>query len=180
MTRPPLRTMILGHPLVATLAMLFGLFMLYLCWLGGSGWLIMAVFTAVGMLATLKASERASAYRKWKREWDALAEPGARPRGKSRYVVGMVLASLVILVVIGSGAHAVAMVASWAFGLAAAVGLFTLMRRIGRWFSAAPSRSQAVDPVAIVAKPIMPMPAPRDACDALPDYCQRLISGPGR
>ncbi|MFM9977019.1 MAG: hypothetical protein ACKVOP_03100 [Sphingomonadaceae bacterium] len=73
MNKPPLKTMVLGNPIVGLGIYGLGALTLYACWQNGDAWPL-GLMALVAMSTTARAGEQADAYRNWKRAWDAMGD----------------------------------------------------------------------------------------------------------
>ncbi len=175
MTRPSTRTMFLGHPLVSVPLVLIGLAGLAVCFMGGPSGIFpgLMFFAMLGVVG--KATTQAGAYRRWQREWDAMAGQATPPTNKLKGCTSWLLAALLAV-----GSCALIAVHPALFGalivcavpVLAIVGLVRMARRRRhRSRRAAPEMA-----VKVVAKATVPAPTLAAAYAALPDYGQQVMA----
>lgn len=175
MNRPPLRTMILGHPAVTALALIAGLPCAAAGFAaGGSGWLVSAAsLVIVGAVA--KANEVANAYKRWQREWGAMSEPVARTRR------GSATTALALAICVGGflvacqDAQTRSAIVGCLLILLVPVGLVIALQRLLRGRAARPRRGPSQ--VTVVARPLFPTKSLQAAYAELPEHCQRVLTG---
>ena len=182
MNRPPIKTMLLGHPLIGLPIYGVGAFILYQCWYDPSLWLF-GVGALVAMSTAAKASDQADAYRNWKRAWDAMGD-GPLPSGRggrvARFLVGVaMIAALILFLLSHSDQPAYRLALGWLVvvgggGLVAllVIRLFrSLMRRRRR-----KPANQASNPVSIaVRRPLIASGNLMSAYRALPEHCHLVM-----
>lgn len=179
MNRPSTQTMVLGHPLVSIPVMLAGAGMLYVCWQGGVEGIPVAIIPAATMLAAARAGEQASAYKRWKREWDAMAPPDQRQPSKLPGIIGVILGFMLVLAGIAAAnadARTNAAALGWLILIALPVLAFFGVRASWRRARRRPSRTVPAKPVAVIARTILPVPTLGTAYATLPEHCQRLLA----
>ena len=183
MRRPATRTMLLGHPLVATPLTLGGTAGLFAALYGGANGsgLLPALFCVVVALTAHRASQQADAYKAWKREWDAMT-PQAPPRVRRRpsawtWIIGFIVVGVVGLEWLG-GADGRLM--AWGAGFTlGGIGLAAVIVAAIRWLWRGRRRRPETFAVTVIARSVLPVPSLDGAYRALPDYCQRLLARPG-
>jgi hypothetical protein len=180
MKRPSIRSVILGHPAVGVPVALASVGALYVCWFRGAehgaalGLIPVAMLFAVG-----KASQEMTAYRAWKREWDAMA-PTAPERRTGRFMaaIGLLLGAVVLIGGVASsdvGPIIANHLLGWGLVLAPFLLGMVAVRSLTRRLRHRSRRGVEGQPAAVIAKPILPAPALPAAYAALPAYCQRLL-----
>lgn len=179
MNKPPLGTRILGHPLVGLPILGLGAFVLYQCTQDTSNWpLGLGAMAAIS--ATLRASEKAEAYRTWKLAWDAMSDapPSSGRMGRVfRSLVGFALFGALILFLIG---HSDKPEYSIALGWVLLVGglgvVLALALRL--WCSRRRKpKAVKVQPVTVaIARPIHAVPDMRQCYRKLPEHCLALLN----
>ena len=179
MKPPAIRTQFLGHPLVGGPLILVGLGLLYTCWHIGQGAVIVAPVALILLLSVTRASEQMTAYRAWKREWDAMGEAPTRPKHAAAIIWLSVAVGFVAVAFLGSQPDLLSVehLLGWPLGIAAvllgALLLRGLIRRLGRR-RVRLDRAMPVKVVATALRPPLPLAA---AYAALPAYCRQLMSG---
>jgi len=180
MKRPSIRSVVLGHPLVGVPVALASVGALYVCWFRGEEGGAVLGLIPVGMLcAVSQASQEMTAYRAWKREWDAMAPPApGRKPGRFMAAIGVLLSAAMLIGGVassGDGAAIIHHLLGWGVVLVPfLLGMVTvrlLIRRLRRRYR----RGAHAQPGKVIAKPIIAAPALPAAYAALPAYCQRLL-----
>ena len=178
MNKPPLGTRILGHPLVGLPIFGLGAFVLYQFTQDTSNWpLGLGAMGAIS--ATLRASEKAEAYRTWKLAWDAMSDaplPSGRMGRVFRGLVGIALFGALILFLIGhSDKPEYSIALGWVL-LVGGLGAFaTLIARLWRSRRCKPKATK-VQPVALaISRPIHAVPDLRQCYRKLPEHCHALL-----
>ena len=178
MNRPPIKTMLLGHPLIGLPIYGVGAFVLYQCWYDPSLWLF-GVGALVAMSTAAKASDQADAYRNWKRAWDAMGD-GPLPSGRGNRIIGYLIGTAIIAVTIlylidHSDQPAYRLGLVWMVVVGVAGGLFAVIRSLMRRRRRKPAK-QVILPVSIaVRRPLIANGDLMSAYRALPEHCQRLL-----
>ncbi len=178
MNKPPFGTRILGHPLVGLPIFGFGAFVLYQCTQDTSNWpLGLGAMGAIS--ATLRASEKAEAYRTWKLAWDSMSDAPPRSGRMGRVfrgLVGIALFGALLFFLIG---HSDKPEYSIALGWVILVGGLSVfaMLVIRLWRSRRLKPKAAKAPVVTVAitRPIYAVPDMRQCYRKLPKHCQALL-----
>lgn len=180
MKRPATRTMVMGHPLVATPIQLIGLGMMILFFRVGFDALIPGLIIAWAMGESIRASEEVQAYKRWKAEWDGLADPADLPPFRRVLHLGMGFG--VLLAIFGVMAKTASGNGDLALGWTVIIGFlataFFMLRWIARAFRSRRSRPAKAVPVTVVAKTIMPPVPLADAYAMLPEHCRRILTPP--
>lgn len=179
MNKPPLGTRILGHPLVGLPIFGFGAFILYQCTQDSSNWpLGLGAMGAIS--ATMRASEKAEAYRTWKLAWDAMCDappPSGRMGRVLRGLVGVGLFGALILFLIG---HSDKPEYGIALGWVLLVGGLGVVARLAlRLWRSRRRKRKAIkaQPVAIaITRPLYAIPDMRQCYRNLPEHCHALLN----
>lgn len=175
MTPPPLKTRLLGHPLVALTVTLMGMFLLYGCWQAGASGLLPGIAVLAIMAAATRAADQVNAYRSWKRAWDNMADRApSRWAGWWKKPLGALLAGGMLCYMLSqAGRSEYQMALGWMalFGVVAAI--VWLVQRLRR--GAARRRIGKVEPVRVVATRRWASPDLARAYRALPDYCLQAM-----
>ena len=179
MNRPPIKTMLLGHPLIGLPIYGVGAFILYQCWYDPSLWLF-GVGALAAMSTAAKASDQADAYRNWKRAWDAMGD-GPLPSGRggriARFLIGVAMIAALILFLLGhSDQPAYRLALGWLVvvgggGLVALLVIWLFRLRPKR---AAKAAKNSVVTVAI-ARPIFAVPDMLQSYRQLPEHCHLVM-----
>lgn len=178
MNKPPFGTRILGHPLVGLPIFGLGAFVLYQCTQDTSNWpLGLGAMGAIS--ATMRASEKAEAYRTWKLAWDAMSDappPSGRLGRVFRGLVGFALFGALILFLIGhSDQPAYSIALGWVLLVG---GLSVLAMLVTRLWRARRRKTKAakVQPVTLaIARPLYAVPDMRQCYRKLPEHCLALL-----
>jgi hypothetical protein len=175
MKRPATKTLVMGHPLVATPMTLACAAFLLAGVMDGSGTAV--VLTMPVLISVLGASQQAAAYRAWVREWEAME--GTPPRRAYRWPQWLVLAAAVIgvLVFVGSDSDTQHSLATGAGLLVAGLVAFFALCIAISWMAHRRKVRAGSFAVRIVARRSMATPSLTDAYRALPSYCQALLLG---
>ena len=176
MNRPPIKTMLLGHPLIGLPIYGVGAFVLYQCWHDPSLWLF-GVGALAAMSTAAKASDQADAYRNWKRAWDAMGDDVPRRQNTAlRQMMGILLVIMLggyLAANRDQPGYAAALV--WMVVVGVAGGLFVVIRSLMRRRRRKPAK-QVILPVSIaVRRPLIASGDLMSAYRALPEHCQRLL-----
>ena len=103
MNKPPLKTRMLGKPIVGLSVYGIGGFILYQ-WTQDSSIWPLGIAAVCGISATIRAGEQAGAYRNWKLAWDAM-DDGPLPSGRggrvARVLVGVAMIAALLLFLLG-------------------------------------------------------------------------------
>ncbi|RYM05715.1 hypothetical protein [Sphingobium cupriresistens] len=183
MREPSLPIKLIGHPIVATPLALGCCVALFGCWQTGVDALMPAVVLLIALTWIAKISERANAYRAWKRAWDGMADSVPRhPSGWWRKPLGCILV-LGVVAYLASEAQErpdYQLALGWMALVMIAASVVFLWRRYGRRVRGSARRRGANDDVVtVLAKPQSAMPTLDAAYHAMPDYCQQVL-GNGR
>lgn len=179
MNPPPLKTRLLGHPLVSLPVYGLGGFFLYQWTQDSSLWPV-ALGSMVALSATIHAGEQASAYRNWKRAWDAMGD-GPLPTGRRRrvvhFLVGMVMAGALVLFLLSHSDEAEYRLALGWMVLVGGLGLVAmLIARLWRWRAKCPAKAAKTQTVTIaIQRPLFAVPDMGQCYRALPEHCHRLL-----
>jgi len=176
MKRPATKTMVMGHPVIAVPLMLIGGITLLAGFHAGN---LLIVIFAVAILGTVsKASEEASAYRAWEREWNGMAPTTPRQRKRVWGRIVVLVASVALFGLMLSGGASASDAAICIGLLASSVGIIAIVLRlvIRCLKRRRPGRTRS-SVVAVVARPVMAAPNLADAYRALPPYCHALLRG---
>jgi hypothetical protein len=178
MNKPSLGTRILGHPLIGLPILGLGAFVLYQCTQDTSNWpLGLGAMGAIS--ATMRASEKAEAYRTWKLAWDSMSDAPPRSGRMGRVfrgLVGLALFGALILFLIGNSDKPEYGIA---LGWVLLVGGFGVVARLALrlWRSRARApKAATAKPVAIaIVRPLYAVPDMRQCYRNLPKHCQALL-----
>lgn len=179
MNKPPLKTRMLGNPLVGLSVYGIGGFILYQ-WTQDSSIWPLGVTAACGISATMRAGEQADAYRNWKRAWDAMDDsplPSGRGGRVARAFVGVAMIAALLLFLLGhSDQQASGLALGWLMAVGGG-GLVALL--VTRLFRSRPRRAakaakNSVVTVAI-ARPIFAVPDMLQSYRQLPEHCHLLM-----
>lgn len=179
MNKPPLKTRMLGHPLVSLPIYGLGAFFLYQCTQDTSLWPL-GLGSLVTMSATMHAGEQADAYRNWKRAWDAMSDdplPSGRGGRAARVFVGVAMIAALLLFLLGhSDQQAYGLALGWlvVVGGGALVALLVTRLFRSRPRRAAKAAKNRVVTVAI-ARPIFAVPDMLQSYRQLPEHCHLLM-----
>jgi hypothetical protein len=183
MRRPGLLTYLFGNSLVALVAMLFAIFVVYQWWFNGApGLLALVVCFVAGGAA--QANERLDSYFAWKRDWEAMA--GERPTAGRAFVshrACRVAAGLfawavyAILTYRVSGDPDMQFAVYWFYLVTAVMGVGVAVE----WRRKHPRRRKPkeLSAVALCADAKAKSQPLAKAFAALPDYCGTLLRRPG-
>jgi hypothetical protein len=178
MNKPSLGTRILGHPLVGLPIFGFGAFVLYQCTQDTSNWpLGLGAMGAIS--ATMRASEKAEAYRTWKMAWDAMSDappPSGRVGRVFRGLVGFALFGALIFFLIGhSDEPEYGIALGWVLLVGGLGVVARLALRLWRLRRRKPKAAK-VQPVALaITRPIYAVPDIRQCYRKLPEHCHALL-----
>lgn len=146
--------------------------LIYLWTQHGDVWPLVAIAACL-VPTVMKADASVQAYKRWKREWDGLDGTPPRRAMPNRHVVGVSIAVVVILMLMGLPApvqHAAALIGT--------LGGFLILIVLGlrRAATAFHRRSTAKPQIVTICvrQPVFAVPTLRDAYHALPDHCLRL------
>ncbi len=166
-----------GHPAIAGPLVLGGLGLLVMFLTQGEGGFLLAVPVAVGLAWLAKAMEKVSAYRAWRKAWDAMGEPPVRRRWPWKPLCGVLFVTLVFGHALAHPERPDATAAAGMVVVALGLGIVAvLLRSLVRLFRRPRRRVAKNDPmVTICARPIFPVPSLRDAYIALPEHCWQVL-----
>lgn len=173
--RPSTKTLIMGHPLVATpMTLACGVMTFAGIW--RSDLAAVLVSLPIG-LAVLRASEQAANYRAWAREWEAMEPGGPRRRNGPFRWLALIAIVLGTLVLVGSDGATQRQAAMWVGLPLGGLATFVLIWTVLRWIIH--HRRGRIGPpvVQIVARPVAAVPSLADAYRALPAHCHALLKG---
>lgn len=177
MTRPSLLAYLFGNPL-SMLALGLGVIVTaYQCY-SGTGSAVTMVAAIVAAAYAANAQERITAYRGWKREWDAMGGDIPRRRPLGRRTIAIVVWSPMALVAAFPGPDPQMRQGAALFWWAnAAITTLLLYRAIRshRTRRRDDTRERAVTVVVGVPRQSTTLAA---AYAALPDHCQRVLAKP--
>lgn len=177
MKRPSTRTLVLGHPVVATpMTLACGSFIVAALMNSNASVLLL---TLPVLLAVVKASQEAATYREWVREWDAMGG-GPRPSGW-RWLrwPGAIAVALGTLVLIGSGSSVLVPLAEVVGGLVALLAAIVIPWTVIRWLlHLRRRRHSGTFVVQVIAQPVMQAATLTDAYGALPPHCAAMLGKP--
>jgi hypothetical protein len=179
MNKPPLKTRMLGNPIVGLSVYGIGGFILYQ-WTQDSSLWPAGVAAAFAISATIRAGEQADAYRNWKRAWDAMGDdplPSGRGGRAARVLVGVaMIAALIAFLLDHRNQHAYRLALGWLV-MVGGGGLLALL--VARLFRARPKRATKASKISVVtvaiARPILAVPDMRQCYRQLPEHCHRLM-----
>jgi len=179
MKRPNTQTMVLGHPVITGCVVVGGGICGLAGWSAGGGGCWVTLMSICIVAAVAKMNERASAYKRWKGEWDALAEPGTlKPKmGLRGFVEWLVAGMIVVLIFTAIGGSKPAL--GFLILLTCLTFAVMLIRWVWRRFFRR-SHSAVRQHVSIIAKSIIATPALETAYRRLPAHCQRMMAGGSR
>lgn len=175
MNKPPLKTMILGNPILGLTIYGLGALTLYAWWQNADAWPLglMALFA---MSATARAGEQADAYRNWKRAWDAMGDdplPSGRGGRAGRALVGLTLiAALVWYLASHSDRSGYDLAFGWLVLGSVAMLVVAILAKWRKVRRARPIKTTVV--TVVVKGPVLRVPTLAEAHRALPDYCLRM------
>ena len=179
MNKPPLKTRMLGHPLVSLPIYVLGVFFLYQCTQDTSLWPL-GLGSMVAISATMRAGEQADAYRNWKRAWDAMDDsplPSGRGGRVARAFVGVAMIAALILFLLGhSDQQAYGLALGWLMVVGVgglAVLLVVRLLRLHR--NRAPKAGKASIVTVAIARPIFAVPDMLQSYRQLPEHCHLLM-----
>lgn len=175
MTPPPLRTQLLGHPVVFIPTSILALLSVWAVIVNHDAWLFTAIML-VAANASLKANQARAAYLAWKRAWDSMApeeQPAPRRHGKALWAV-LVIGGMAGWLLLARDQFSHAMALGWMM-LVALIGILIGAVRALRRKKARKQAAQ-IPVVAICAtQPIMPVPDIAAAYKALPAHCHEVL-----
>lgn len=175
MRRPPTKTLILGHPIIALPMTLSCVITVIAAIHAGSPAGALVVLPIWGMVHA--ASERATAYYNWKREWDALGpEKVPRPSIWRQLLVLMLVGALAVAILTSDRTTQFATLSVGGLLLCATVILAVLTRMVRAIARRRRFRAGAFA-VKVVARRGGKAPTLAAAYGALPPYCQALLRG---
>lgn len=175
MNKPPLKTMILGNPIVGLGIYGLGALTLYGWWQNADAWPL-GLMALVAMSTTARAGEQADAYRNWKRAWDAMGDdplPSGRGGRVGRTIVGLTLiAAFVWYLASQSDRPGYDLALGW---LVLGGVAMLVVAILAKWRKARRARPIKTTVVTVVVKgPVLRVPTLAEAYRALPDYCLRM------
>jgi MFS family permease len=174
MNKPPLKTMLLGHPIIGLPIYAVSAFVLYCCSQDSGLWLF-GVGALVAIITTQAAGEQADAYRNWKRAWDAMSDDPPRP-ARWPAMVGKVLVAALALFIAGHDDRLTSsLVLGWlplvGGGLLALLAMLLMMRWLRRRSHMVKNRAVTV----AITRPIFAVPDMLQCYRSLPEHCQSLL-----
>ena len=173
MKRPPTKTLILGHPVIATPVTLACGVTIFAAFSTSNLFLL---FIAVPIaLTVLKANEQVVAYRAWVREWEAMA--GEPPRRRTRGHDLLVVAALGLALLAATQMDSATLhMAEKSIGLlVGSLTIFIALWTALRWVSNRRRHRTRSFTVTVIAHPVMTIPSLDDAYRALPPHCHALL-----
>lgn len=179
MNPPPLKIRLLGHPLVSLPVYGLGGFFLYQWTQDSSLWPV-ALGSMVAVSATIHAGEQASAYRNWKRAWEAMGD-GPLPTGRGRRVVHFLvgvamIAALLLFLLSYSDQSEYRLALGWMVLVGGLGFVAMLIARLWRWRRSRPvKRAKSQTVTLAIARPILAVPDMGHCYRALPEHCHRLL-----
>lgn len=176
MKQPPLKTRILGSPVVVLPMLAAFLWATYRLMTEGDAMLPGVIVATLCTALAMRAHTQVHAYRLWRRTWDSMGDvPPHQPR-RVKPVLGVVALIIAVLGIIAN-IHRPDMqgAVGWSVLLAAAVLAFHGVR--GGWRTLTGKRAGKTDLVRICTAPASRAPTLATAYDALPDYCWAIMGG---
>lgn len=179
MTPPSLPARIVGHAIVVLPMSAATLWSVYAMVIDQEAWPITAVMLAV-MHQVMKANQQVASYKAWQRQWDSMAPARAdtprRGGGKHILAIGLVVAVIAYLALTrDQPSHALAL--DWIATVAVVISIIMALRSLFRRRLRQPRATPAV--AVCVTKPLLAVPALRDAYHALPAYCVPVLGRSG-
>jgi hypothetical protein len=176
MREPSTQTRLLASPPVFYGAWGLALWLGYQ-WTLDTGIWPLFLMLAFPMAGIMNAEREVKAYKRWKREWDAMA--GAPPRPKQwPLVVGVIIGIPILIGLANVGQHqgTQAVIGVLMVTLGPLLLLALLLKLWGRVLRTFRRRADKVQPVAIcISRPLLPVPTLRDAYHSLPAHCALVL-----
>lgn len=171
MNRPPFKTRLAGHPMIALPMTIAALGSGYATWADIQAWPLAALMLPLAGWS-LEANTVMARYKAWKRQWEDLAPAKAShaPANRKPWAVGVMIAATFAYV----AAHADQPSYGFALGWMV-IGLAVLVAAM-LWRKRRPRRAPPNDlATVIIRRPLMPVPSLQEAYRRLPPYCLRLL-----
>jgi len=176
MRKPSDTSLLIGHPIVVLPVTLSAIWMLYECLYQFS---LLPIALGLGFAGYLcgKANARREAYRRWKRQWDAMDDgkataPSPRRHRKWPGIIALVVLLAYFVAHASDPVYRVALV--WLVISVAAPGGAALIWK--RWGRSGAKSSNRIDPVqSCIRSPMLPITDLKRAYRALPDYCWQVL-----
>lgn len=174
MKRPATRTLIIGHPFVATpMTLACGAFVLAALVDGNASVLLL---TLPVLVAVLGASQQAATYRAWVREWESMDPTGPRRTLRWYRWLGLVVVAVGTLVLMGSGNATLHTIAGGVGMVVGGLAVFVVLWTALNWIVHRRRLRAGAFAVRVVAQPTMPVPSLAGAYRGLPSYCHALLA----
>jgi hypothetical protein len=175
MNKPPLKTMLLGHPIIGLPIYGVSAFVLYCCTQDSGLWLF-GVGALVAITTTQAAGQQAQAYRNWKRAWDAMSDDPPRPARWPAMVGTVLVAALALFIAGHADRQAYSLVLGWlpiiVVGGVALLATYSIMR----WLRRRPRHTVKNRAVTVaITRPIFAVPDMLQCYRSLPEHCQLLL-----
>lgn len=175
MNKPPLKTMLLGHPVIGLPIYGVSAFVLYCCWQDSGPWLF-GVGALAAITTTQAAGEQAQAYRNWKRAWDAMSDEPPHPARWPAMVGTVLVAALVMFIAGHADRSAYSLVLGWLPIIGGGLLALFVMLSMMRWLRRRRRRTVKNRAVTVaITRPIFPVPDMLQCYRSLPEHCQSLL-----
>jgi hypothetical protein len=174
MNKPPLKTMLLGHPVIGLPIYAVSAFVLYCCTQDSGLWLF-GVGALVAITTTQAAGQQADAYRNWKRAWDAMSDDPQRPARWPAMVGTVLVAALALLIAGHADRLANSLVQGWLPIIVGGGVALLAMLSMMRWLSRRRAKVNTATVAVAISRPIFAVPDMVQCYRSLPEHCQSLL-----
>lgn len=174
MTKPPFKTMLLGHPIIGLAIYAVGGLILYGCARDPSLW-PWGLGALVAMTTTQAAGEQAGAYRNWKRAWDAMDDTPPRPARWPRWIGTILVAIAALLIASHADRTDVRLALGWLALGGVVIAFITMLARWRRHRRARQPNATTVPVALAIRQPLMPVPDMLTSYRSLPPHCHAIL-----